>query len=423
MNTLIYSNKLPSLWQDVPEKDWEDWHWQLKNRITTLNELRQVIQVIPEEEEGIKISRGRLSMAITPYFASLMDPLRPNCPIRRQAVPLIDESFISPYDMLDPCGEDKSSPVPGLVHRYPDRVLLLVTEQCAMYCRHCTRRRMVGEKETYLSPEHLNQAYDYIRANKKIRDVLISGGDPLMLSDEKLEEIISNIRAIPHVEFLRIGTRVPVTLPMRITPELVAMLKRFAPIWISLHFNHPKEITKRCKMACDMLADNGIPLGSQTVLLKGINDRPYIMKKLMHELLKIRVRPYYIYQCDLARGTSHFRTPISVGINIMEKLRGHTTGYAVPTYVVDAPGGGGKIPVAPNYVISQAKNQFILRNYEGKVFTYFEDSTSYLTGGKKYFTSISFFGKLKSKQEDLQKQFYFNFLETKKEENSLSRAA
>ncbi|MCM8765249.1 MAG: lysine 2,3-aminomutase [Candidatus Omnitrophica bacterium] len=423
MNSLIAGNKLPALWQEVSEEEWEDWHWQLSHRITTLEELRQVIQVIPEEEEGVKISRGRLAMAITPYFASLMDPLRPDCPIRRQAVPLIEESYISPYDMLDPCGEDKTSPVPGLVHRYPDRVLLLVTEQCAMYCRHCTRRRMVGENVTYLTSRHLEEAYAYLRTNKKVRDVLISGGDPLLLSDDKLEEIIKNIRAIPHIEFLRIGTRVPVTLPMRVTPGLVSMLKRYAPIWMSLHFNHPKEITKRCKLACDLLVEAGIPLGSQTVLLKGINDRPYVMKKLMHELLKIRVRPYYIYQCDLARGTSHFRTPISVGINIMEKLRGHTTGYAVPTYVVDAPGGGGKIPVAPNYIISQAKGQFILRNYEGKIFTYFEDSPTEWRTTKKYFTNLSLSGKIKQKSGFAQKQLFFDFSAGKKIEVNLSQAA
>ncbi len=413
MNITSVGAKCSGLWQEVKEEEWEDWRWQLQNRVAKLDQLRQIIQLTPEEEEGVKVSRGRLSMAITPYFASIMDPLRPNCPIRRQAVPLIDETYISPYDMLDPCGEDKTSPVPGLVHRYPDRVLLLVTEQCAMYCRHCTRRRMVGEKEHYITSEHLTQAYDYLRSNKKVRDVLISGGDPLMFPDDKLEEIIKNIRSIPHIEFLRLGTRIPVTLPMRVTAELISILKKYAPVWVSLHFNHPKEVTRRVKLACDMLADGGIPLGSQTVLLRGINDRPYVMRKLMQELLKIRVRPYYIYQCDLARGTSHFRTPVSVGINIMEKLRGHTSGYAVPTYVVDAPGGGGKIPVAPNYIISQAKGQFILRNYEGKIYTYFEDSTSYLMGQKKYFTNISLPAKIKQKQESGQKQFFFDFLEMK----------
>ena len=339
-----------SLWQGVTETEWEDWNWQLKNRIIKLDQLKKVINVIPEEEEAIKFVQGRLSMAITPYWTSLMDPEKPTCPIRRQAVPLINEFYISHYDMIDPCAEDQDSPAPGLVHRYPDRVLFLATEKCAVYCRHCTRRRMVGVEESHISPEKLDKAFDYIRSNKRIRDVLISGGDPLMLSDEQIENIIKTLRSIPHIDFIRLGSRIPVTLPQRVTENLVNMLKKYSPIWMSLHFNHPKEISRRVKKACDILTDSGIPLGSQTVLLKGINDRPSIMRKLMHELLKIRVRPYYIYQCDPARGTSHFRTPIAVGINIMEKLRGHTSGYAVPTYVVDAPGGGGKIPVSPNYI-------------------------------------------------------------------------
>ncbi|MFH1245818.1 MAG: lysine 2,3-aminomutase [Candidatus Omnitrophota bacterium] len=364
---------LCSLWPEVTDELWENWLWQMENRITKIEQLKALLQLTPEEEKGIKGVHGRLSMAITPYFASLLDPQRPNCPLRRQSVPGIEEFYTSPYDLLDPCGEDKDNPVPGIVHRYPDRVLLLATDQCATYCRHCTRRRLIDPKEHIISPDKLDAAYDYIRSNRKIRDVLISGGDPLMLSDETLEKILSSIRQIPHVELLRIGTRLPVTLPQRITPELTALLKKYAPLWISIHFNHAREITKRTKTACDMLVDNGIPLGSQTVLLKGINDRPYIMKKLMQELLKIRVRPYYIYQCDLARGISHFRTSISVGINIMEKLRGYTSGYAVPTYVVDGPGGGGKIPVAPNYIISQGKDSFVLRNYEGHIYTYREE--------------------------------------------------
>lgn len=373
------------LWPDVTEDLWEDWLWQAENRITKFEQLKEILQLTDEEEKGIRGSRGRLSMAITPYFASLLDTQRPNCPLRRQCVPTFRESYISPYDMIDPCGEDKDSPVSGIVHRYPDRVLLLITDQCATYCRHCTRRRLIDPKEHIISPDKLKSAYDYIKSNRKIRDVLISGGDPFMLTDELLEQILSNIRQIPHVEFLRLGTRLPVTLPQRITEGLVNMLKKYQPLWISIQFNHPREITKRTKLACDMLTDSGIPLGSQTVLLKGINDRPYIMKKLMHELLKVRVRPYYIYQCDLARGISHFRTSISVGINIMEKLRGFTSGYAVPVYVVDSPGGGGKIPVAPNYVISQAKNLFVLRNYEGKMYTYREEpETIPLTFNKLY---------------------------------------
>ena len=361
-----------SLYKDVNPLDWEDWHWQISKRIRTKEELAQVIKLTPEEEEGVKRASGRLSLAITPYWATLIDPEDPNCPLRRQAVPVISESIISPHEMVDPCAEDRDSPAAHLVHRYPDRVLLLATEQCAMYCRHCTRRRLVGESRESNFPSRFDAAVEYIKSNKKIRDVLISGGDPFILEDEEVESLIQKIRSISHIEFLRIGTRVPVTLPQRITEKLVTMLKNYAPIWISIHFNHPKEITKRCKIACDMLADAGMPLGSQTVLLKGINDRPFIMKKLMHELLQIRVRPYYIYQCDPVRGTQHFRTPVAVGINIMEKLRGHTSGYAVPTYVIDGPGGGGKVPVGPNYILSQAKGKYVLRNYKGKIYTYLE---------------------------------------------------
>jgi len=362
------------LYKDVNLLDWEDWHWQIKNRICTKDALAQIIKLTPEEEEGIDKAKGRLSMAITPYWGMLLDPEDPNCPIRRQAVPMAQEFIVTPHEMIDPLAEDRDSPVPYLVHRYPDRVLLLATDHCAMYCRHCTRRRLVGEheeKEANVS-NRFDAAIEYIKSNRKVRDVLISGGDPLTLEDEELEDLIQKIRSISHVEFLRIGTRIPVTLPQRITEKLVNMLKKYSPIWMSIHFNHPKEITKRCKIACDMLAEAGIPLGSQTVLLKEINDRPYIMKKLVHELLQIRVRPYYIYQCDLVRGTQHFRTPVATGINIMEKLRGHTSGYAVPTYVIDAPGGGGKIPIAPNYILSQAKGKYVLRNYNGKIYTYLE---------------------------------------------------
>lgn len=360
------------IYKDVNPLDWEDWHWQVKNRISTLEALSEIIKLTPEEEQGIKRASGKMMMAITPYWATLMDPDDPNCPLRRQAVPTIHESFIGPHEMIDPCAEDRDSPAPCLVHRYPDRVLLLATEQCAMYCRHCTRRRLVGDKKEINIATRFDKAIDYIKANRKIRDVLISGGDPFMLEDDSLENLIQKMRTIPHVEFLRIGTRMPVNLPQRITQSLISMLKKYSPIFISIHFNHPKEVTKRCKIACDMLADAGMPLGSQTVLLKGINDRPFIMRKLMHELLQIRVRPYYIYQCDPVRGTSHFRTPVAVGINIIEKLRGHTSGYAVPTYVIDGPGGGGKIPVGPNYVLSQAKGKYVLRNYKGKIYTYLE---------------------------------------------------
>jgi lysine 2,3-aminomutase len=361
---------VPSSWKHVSEKEWNDWRWQLRHRITTLEQLKEILELTPEEIEGVKNSKGRLALAVTPYFVSLMDPSNPNCPIRRQAIPRIEECHLSKNDMVDPCGEDKDSPVPGLVHRYPDRVLLLVTDQCAVYCRYCTRRRLVGSNERSITQGNFEEVLKYLKSHRKVRDVLLSGGDPLLLENERLEEILSRLRAIPHIELLRIGTRAPVTLPQRITGGLVRMLKKYHPLMISIHFTHPKEITEAVSRACIELADGGIPLGSQTVLLKGINDKPYIMKKLVQELLKIRVRPYYIYQCDLAMGTEHFRTSVATGIQIIEKLRGHTTGYAVPTFVVDAPGGGGKIPIEPVYLISRGKGKVVLRNYEGKSFEY-----------------------------------------------------
>jgi lysine 2,3-aminomutase len=361
---------IPSAWKGISEKEWNDWRWQLRHRVTKLEQLQEILQLIPEEIEGIKQSKGRLALAVTPYFVSLMDPSNPNCPIRRQAVPRIEECHLSKNDMVDPCGEDKNSPVSGLVHRYPDRVLLLVTDQCATYCRYCTRRRLVGSNERPITQGNFEEVLKYLKTHKKVRDVLLSGGDPLLLENERLEEILSRLRMIPHIELLRIGTRAPVTLPQRITVGLVRMLKKYHPLMISIHFTHPKEITDAVRRACNELADGGIPLGSQTVLLKGINDKPNVMKKLVHELLKIRVRPYYIYQCDLATGTEHFRTSVATGIQIIEKLRGHTTGYAIPTYVIDAPGGGGKIPVEPDYVISKEKGKLVLRNYEGQVFEY-----------------------------------------------------
>ena len=362
----------PNPWKEATQEEWDDWRWQLRHRVTRAEPLKLILNLSPEEIEAIEASKGRMATAITPYFAKLMDRNDSNCPIRRQAIPTMAEFHLSPADLFDPCAEDENSPVHGLVHRYPDRVLLLVTDKCAVYCRYCTRRRMVGSSEKCITPQELDEAVAYIQATKKVRDVLISGGDPLLFEDDHLESIIAKVRKVPHVEIIRIGTRAPVTIPQRITPSLTAMLKKYHPLWISIHFSHPKEITKETRRACAMLAEAGIPLGSQTVLLRGINDRPVVMKRLMHELLKIRVRPYYIYQCDLAMGTEHFRTPIAVGINIIEKLRGHTTGYAVPSFVIDAPGGGGKIPVGPTYMISQDKGKMVLRNYQGKVFEYQE---------------------------------------------------
>ena len=361
-----------ALYKNATPADWEDWRWQIRNRIRTKDEISKILTLTPKEIKGIEGSGSKLTMSIPPYFASLLDVTDTRCPIRLQSVPSADELKTAPEEMSDPCGEDKNSPVHGLVHRYPDRVLFLVNEMCAMYCRYCTRSRMVGDGHRTLSTATYEKAFEYIRSNKKIRDVLISGGDPLTMGDNVLEFIIKNVKAIPHVEFVRIGTRIPVTLPQRVTPELVAMFKKYSPIWMSIHFNHAREITDRVKYACNLIADSGIPMGSQTVLLKGVNDSPATMKKLMHELLKIRVRPYYIYQCDPIMGSKHFRTAVSVGMNIMEHLRGHTTGYAVPTYVIDAPGGGGKIPASPGYIISQEKGKTVLRNYANEKYTYYD---------------------------------------------------
>jgi lysine 2,3-aminomutase len=354
----------------------DDWHWQLKNRITTIEQLEKYVTLTVDEKKAVNYSKScKFKTAITPYFASLMDKTDPNCAIRRQCIPTLEEFKTSVNELADPCGEEKDTVVPGLVHRYPDRVLLLVTDMCAMYCRHCTRRRIVGSSEAVMSDETFELALKYIGGNKKIRDVLISGGDPLLLPTAKLDYYLSRIRSLDNIEIIRIGTRVPVTLPQRVTPELCQMLKKYRPVYLSIHFNHPREITGEVKKACEMLVETGIPLGSQTVLLKGINDKPSIMMKLMHELLKICVRPYYIYQCDLAPGTEHFRTAVITGVKIIGSLRGNTTGYAIPTFVIDAPGGGGKVPIGPEYIISKSRNNIILKNYEGKVFVYPEKYT------------------------------------------------
>lgn len=361
-----------TLWKNVAEEDWNDWRWQLSNRITTIEELEQVINLTQEERYGVQASLEKLRMAITPYYATLINPSNPNCPIRRQAVPTIQETKISKSDSKDPLHESKDSPVPGLTHRYPDRALLLITDQCSMYCRHCTRRRFAGNDDKELSLHNIKKAIEYIKNTKEIRDVLLSGGDALCVSDKRLEYILESLRAINHVEVIRLGTRTPVVMPQRITKELCDMLKRFHPLWINTHFNHPTELTEESKKACAMLANAGIPLGNQSVLLKNINDCSYIMKSLVQELVKNRVRPYYLYQCDLSEGIEHFRTPVAVGIEIIEMLRGHTSGFAVPTFVVDAPGGGGKIPVNPQYLISQSSEKVILRNFEGVICTYAE---------------------------------------------------
>lgn len=360
------------LWKDVKEEDWNDWKWQVRNRIKDVETLKRVINMTPEEENEVNIVLKKFRLGITPYYASLMDKDDLHCPVRMQAVPTILETHTSISDLEDPLSEDEDSPVPGLTHRYPDRVLFLITDQCSMYCRHCTRRRFAGQHDMGVPRDRIEKAIEYIRENEEIRDVLLSGGDALLVSDELLEYIISSLREIEHVEIIRIGTRTPVVLPQRITDNLVNMLKKYHPIWVNTHFNHPKELTPEAKEACRKLADAGIPLGNQSVLLRGINDCPHIMKELVHGLVKIRVRPYYIYQCDLSMGIEHFRTKVSKGIEIIESLRGHTSGFAVPTFVVDAPGGGGKIPVMPQYLISQSPTKVVLRNYEGIITTYAE---------------------------------------------------
>lgn len=364
------TNRRHELFPNVTDAQWNDWKWQVKNRIETLEQLKQYITLTPEEENGVKESLKTLRMAITPYYLSLIDPNDPNCPIRKQSVPTIAETHQAGADLLDPLHEDEDSPVLGLTHRYPDRVLFLITDQCSMYCRHCTRRRFAGQHDCESPKERIQKSIDYIARTPQVRDVLLSGGDGLLVSDAMLESIIERLRAIPHVEIIRIGTRTPVVCPQRITDDLVNMLKKYHPIWVNTHFNHPNEITPESAEACAKLANAGIPLGNQSVLLRGVNDCVHVMKQLVRNLVKIRVRPYYIYQCDLSMGIEHFRTPVSKGIEIIEALRGHTSGYAVPTFVVDAPGGGGKIPVMPQYMISQGPNKVILRNYEGVITTY-----------------------------------------------------
>ena len=360
------------MFPEVTDEQWNNWHWQVQNRIETLEQLKKYIKLTTEEENGVKESLKTLRMAITPYYLSLIDQSNPNCPVRKQAIPTHAETHHSAADLLDPLHEDGDSPAPGLTHRYPDRVLLLVTDMCSMYCRHCTRRRFAGQTDSSSSQDDISKAIDYIARTPQVRDVLLSGGDALMISDSRLESIISRLREIPHVEIIRIGTRTPVVCPQRITDDLVNMLKKYHPIWLNTHFNHPQEVTEESIAACERMANAGIPLGNQSVLLRGVNDCVPTMKKLVQQLVKMRVRPYYIYQCDLSMGLEHFRTPVSKGIEIIENLRGHTSGYAVPTFVVDAPGGGGKTPVMPNYVISQGPHKVILRNFEGVITTYTE---------------------------------------------------
>jgi len=358
------------IWKDIPSKDWNNWIWQLKNRISTLEDLEALIELTPEEQEGCRNANHKLALSITPYFFNLIDHSDPDCPIRRQVIPRGEEMHVNADELLDPVGEEDSMAVDGLVHRYPDRVLFLVTDRCASYCRYCTRSRLVSNAQDYNFHPSYEKGLEYIRNHPEIRDVLLSGGDPLLLSDRKLSHLLGELRKIPHVEFIRIGSRIPVFLPQRITPELCEIFKEHGPIWLSIHVNHPKECTEALYQATEQLSFAGVPIGNQSVLLKGINDDLNTMKSLIHRLLMMRVRPYYLYQCDLITGSAHLRTSVLKGIEIIKGLRGHTTGYSVPQYVIDAPGGGGKIPINPEYIEDITDTEIILRNYEGKTFRY-----------------------------------------------------
>ncbi len=360
----------PGYWSQESMAHWDDFKWQLRNRVDSLTELESRLHLTDSERAGVLLAGHKLAMSITPHFFNLIDRDDPDCPIRRQVIPRIEEGWNAPEELADPCGEDSHMPVPGLVHRYPDRVLFLMTDRCASYCRYCTRSRMVsGVGEQHLETKW-EAAFSYLERTPQVRDVLLSGGDPLIFPDDRLDRILTRLRAIPHIQFIRIGSRIPIFLPQRITPELCAMLKKHHPLFISIHTNHPRELTTEVRDALGRLADAGIPLGNQSVLLRGVNDSVEVQKALVHKLLMCRVRPYYLYQCDLINGSSHLRTPVAEGVSIIEGLRGHTSGYAVPQFVIDGPGGGGKIPINPNWLIDTAPGSVTLRNYEGKVFEY-----------------------------------------------------
>jgi lysine 2,3-aminomutase len=376
MSKYDFTSKRAAYYEDVPDEKWNNWRWQLSNRINTPEEFDKVIKLTESEREALSAAH-LFRVEITPYYASLIDPDDTNDPIRKQVVPTAEEKVPFTAMMEDSLAEDRHSPVPGLVHRYPDRVLMLVTTQCASYCRYCTRSRIVGDPTETFSRDEFEMQLEYLKRTPQVRDVLLSGGDPLVLAPKVLEEILSRLREIPHIEILRIGSRVPVFLPMRITDELTNMLQKFHPMWLNIHVNHSNEISAELADACDRLTRAGIPLGNQSVLLAGVNDNVHIQRQLVHDLVRIRVRPYYLYQCDLVEGAGHFRTPVSKGIEIMEGLRGHTSGFAVPTYCIDAPGGGGKIPVMPNYMISMSDHKIVLRNFEGFITTY-EEPVDYI---------------------------------------------
>lgn len=357
-------------WAHVPSEQWLDWKWQLRNRLTSREQLETYLQLTPEEYEGCKWTQHKLALAITPYFFNLIEPNNPNDPLRKQVVPRIDEMHVAPEEHADPLGEDADTVVNGIVHRYPDRVLFLVTDRCAAYCRYCTRSRMVSNAQDYDFNPELENGLNYIRSHPEIRDVLLSGGDPLLLADGKLDYLLQKLRTIPHVEFIRIGSRIPIFLPQRITSELCEIFKKHGPIWLNIHVNHPNECSMELHEACKRLSFAGVPLGNQSVLLRGVNDDVNTMQSLIHRLLMMRVRPYYLYQCDLINGSSHLRTSVEKGIEIIRALRGNTTGYAIPQFVIDAPGGGGKIPINPDYVKEITATEIVLQNFQGKEYRY-----------------------------------------------------
>ncbi len=354
----------------ISDREWNDWRWQSRNRIRTLEHFRRIVTLADEELSALQAGGTMLPVGVTPYYMSLLDREDATQALRKTVIPTAGEFVRTAGEADDPLGEDGHTPVPGLVHRYPDRVLLLALDFCSTYCRYCTRSRVVGHGEIVPNEARLEAIFDYLRTATQVRDVLISGGDPMALSDEKLDWILSRLRAIPHIEFVRIGTKMPAVLPQRITPQLCRVLRKYHPLWMSVHFLHPDECTPEADRACQRLADAGIPLGSQTVLLKGVNDDVEVMKQMVRRLLTMRVRPYYLYQCDPISGSSHFRTSVAKGLEIIEGLRGHTTGYAVPTYVIDAPGGGGKIPLQPDYVVGRDGDWLLLRNFEGATYRY-----------------------------------------------------
>jgi lysine 2,3-aminomutase len=361
-------------WSDIPATLWNDWNWQLRHRLTRLEDFESKLALSEEEVQGIQLAEHKLAVAVTPYFFNLINPEDPNDPIRRQVIPRAEEMQVAAEELTDPCGEDRCLVAPGLVHRYPDRVLLLLTDRCAAYCRYCTRSRIVSGVGDQRLETNFAQALAYLEKHTEIRDVLLSGGDPLLFSDARLEGFIRALREVRHIEIIRIGTRVPIFLPQRITQELCAMLRRYCPLWMNIHSNHPRELTEEVREALGRLVDSGIPLGNQSVLLRGINDDAETLKILFQKLIRARVRPYYLYQCDLITGSAHLRVPIERGLEIMDQIRGHTTGFAVPQYVVDGPGGGGKIPLNPDYILANTPDRVILRNYKGEIYEYPKES-------------------------------------------------